>query len=457
MPSLATLRRAHAPAYGDSSVDADDPAGAASGGHRRRNTVLVAAAVVVVGGGLGWYFGTRKPHAATSAPFTVTTSTATVGTGTIKESVSASGTIEPGAQDDVNFGVSGQVTAVDVSVGQTVTAGQPLATIGSTALGYDLSAARSQLSAAQDKLSSDESSGATTSQIDSDQASVNSAENAVSTAQTNLNDATLTSPINGTVASVTLTVGQEVSASGSGGSGTSGSGAGGSGAGGSGSGSSGSGSAGTTSAEIVVINTSTFTLSASVDDTQINRVKVGDQAVITPSGSTNTVYGVVSSVGLVASTSGSVASFPVVIAVTGTPSGLYSGSSAQVSIITEQLNNVVEVPTSAISYTNGSATVTQVTGGGTKAVAVTTGAASGGYTQITSGLSAGDRIQVRSVKFNRASLGGTARNLFGGGGGGGGGLGGSGGGFGGGAGGFGGGGGGGARGFGSGGGGGLGG
>ena len=45
------------------------------------------------------------------------------------------------------------------------------------------------------------------------------------------------------------------------------------------------------------------------------------------------------------------ATFPVVIDVTGDPSGLYAGSTADVTIIVKQLNNVVEVPTAAITYT----------------------------------------------------------------------------------------------------------
>ena len=63
----------------------------------------------------------------------------------------------------------------------------------------------------------------------------------------------------------------------------------------------------------MVVSTDSYIVNATVDDTQVGQVKVGDQAVITPSGSTSTVYGTVSSVGLVASSrlGSSVASFPV--------------------------------------------------------------------------------------------------------------------------------------------------
>ena len=66
-------------------------------------------------------------------------------TGTIQQTVASSGTIEPASQANLNFAVSGTVTAVDVKAGQTVTAGQVLATVDTTALSEDVSAAQAQL------------------------------------------------------------------------------------------------------------------------------------------------------------------------------------------------------------------------------------------------------------------------------------------------------------------------
>jgi membrane fusion protein, macrolide-specific efflux system len=382
--------------------------------------VLVGAAVITT-----WLVTRTSGSAASAAPIAVTTQKVTVSTGTIKQTVSASGTIEPASQADLSFAVSGQVTAVNVAVGQKVTSGQTLATLNTSALQYQAQAASETLSSAQSRLSTDQSSGASTSQIASDQASVTSAESQLATAQQNLANANLASTISGTVASINLSVGQMVSGSGSTGnssnsssadSGTGVGSVGGSGLGASASSSSSSSSS--SSAQIVVVSTNSYNVSATVDDTQVGQVKVGDQVTIQPGSSTTTVYGTVSSVGLVAQSSGSgsssVASFPVVVAVTGTPSGLYAGTSATLTITTRQLNNVAEVPTSAISYSNGQATVTQVVGGSQKSVPVTTGAAANGETQITSGLEAGDVIIERVVKFNGTS--GGSRNLFGGGG-----------------------------------------
>lgn len=428
----------------------DIPAGGRR--HQRRRLLASLLALVAAAGiAIGTWEATRG--GSTKSAITVSSQQVKVTTGTIKETVSASGTIQPAQQANLNFAVSGTVTAVDVASGQKVTKGQTLATVNSTALQDQVAAAQATLSADESKLTSDTSAAAATSQLDSDQAAVTSAQLAVSTAQTNLADAALASTINGTVASVSLTVGQQVSASGttattpsSSGTGATGSGTGG-GGGGAGGGASGqnsassassaaSSSSSTTSAQIVVVSTSSYSVSTTVDVTQVGQVKAGDQAVITPSGSTTAVYGTVSSVGLIATGTSGVSSFPVTIAVTGTPTGLYAGATATVSIVTQQLNNVTEVPTAALSYANGQATVTVVQGGKQITQPVTTGASASGFTQITSGVKTGQTIIERVVKFNAIGaagniLGGTgaaggARGGFGGGG-----FGGAGGGFGG--------------------------
>jgi macrolide-specific efflux system membrane fusion protein len=403
---------------------------------RRRNIVVTAVVVVVVAGaGIGIWLGTSS----SAAPaLQITTQTVSATTGTMKQTVSTSGTIAPAQQANLNFGVSGSVTAVNVSAGQTVTAGQTLATVDPAALQATVSAAQSSLTAAQAKLSSDQSAGASSSQIASDQASVTTAQSQLTSDQTNLANASLTSTITGTVASVGLSVGQQVSSSSTSsnsGSGTSsGSGTGSSSGGGSsssaGGGLSGAGasssaasssaassssssSSSSSTAQVVVISTNSFVVNATVDDTQVGQIKQGQQVVITPSGSTTNVYGTVSSVGLIATQSSTVATFPVAIAVTGNPTGIYAGSTATLSVIVKQLNNVVEVPTAAISYSGGQSTVTVVQNGSHVSRAVTTGVSSNGQTQITSGLTSGEKVLEQVVKFN-GTAGGAGRSLFGG-------------------------------------------
>lgn len=175
-----------------------------------------------------------------------------------------------------------------------------------------------------------------------------------------------------------------------------------------------------------MISTGAYVVNTSVDDTQISQVKQGDQAVITPTGSTTPVYGTVGSVGLLASQSSGVASFPVVVNVTGSPSGIYGGATADVSIIVEKLSNVLVVPTTAVHYSSTGTSVLVSDGSGTKSVAVTLGASSGGQTQVMSGLSTGDQIVVPVVRIGGSGGRAGSTRTFGGGGFGGGGFGGGG-------------------------------
>jgi multidrug efflux pump subunit AcrA (membrane-fusion protein) len=362
---------------------------------RRRKFVLIGAAIVVVlGAATGLSLWLTSGSSTTG--LVVTTEVAKVTTGTIKQTVATSGTLEPATQASLNFAVSGTVTVVDVKAGQKVSDGQVLATVGTTALQADVDSAQAQLDSAQARLSSDESSSAATTQIDSDEASVTSAESSLTSAKTSLADASLTSTISGTVASVSLTVGEQVTGSGGGSS------AGGSSAPSSSVASSAASTSSSSSSTsgISVIGTDSYIVNTTVDDTQIGQISDGDQATITPTGSTTVSYGTVASIGLIATESSDVATFPVVVDVTGDPSGLYAGSTADVSIIVKQLNNVVEVPTAAISYgTGGQATVTQVKGGKHVTTSVNVGQAESGETQITSGLVSGDSVLERVVKF----------------------------------------------------------
>jgi macrolide-specific efflux system membrane fusion protein len=376
---------------------------------RKRKFVLIGAAVIVVLGaatGLSLWLTGGSP----TTGLVVTTEMVKVTTGTIKETVATSGTIQPATQASLNFAVSGTVTAVDVKAGQKVTDGQVLATVGTTALQADVDSAQAQLASAKARLSSDESSSAATTQIDSDEASVTSAESSLTSANTSLADASLTSTISGTVASVSLTVGEQVTGSGSGASASGSSSSGSSAA----SSSSSSSTSSSSSSGISVIGTDSYLVNTTVDDTEIGQISDGDQATITPTGSTTVSYGTVASIGLIATESSDVATFPVVVDVTGDPSGFYAGSTADVSIIVKQLNNVVEVPTAAISYsTGGQATVTQVKGGKHVSTAVSVGQAESGETQITSGLVSGDRVVERVVKFT-GGTGGTRTGGLGG-------------------------------------------
>jgi hypothetical protein len=221
-----------------------------------------------------------------------------------------------------------------------------------------------------------------------------------------------------------------------------------------------------------MISTGSFVVNVNVDDTQIGRIAVGQAATVTPSSSpgtggrgggggafarffggggggggnstpttvdnsqaqngqaalgqqaqTATATGTVTSVGAIASNTSGVAQFPVVVTLSSTPQGFFAGSTVNVSITYNQLTNVLEVPTLAITRSNGAQSVTVSENGNKTQRAVTTGVTSGGFTQITGGLNRGELVvvtvptQIANAASNANRTGGTGGTGGGGGGG----------------------------------------
>jgi macrolide-specific efflux system membrane fusion protein len=341
--------------------------------------------------------------------------------GTVRQTVSASGTIEPAKTADLDFAVGGTVTKVYVAAGDTVTKGQALATIDDTALVAARTAAQASYDAAVTQYADDEAAGASAVQLAADQTAVLSARSDLASAVQDVKDAVLRSTIKGTVSSIDLQVGDVVSGSGSG-SGSSVSGGSGN-AGSAGSTLSDAASTSTSSGSAVTINSSNkFIVSATVSADEATQVKKGMQAQITATGGTEPIYGTVSSVGKVAQTSSSGAAvFPITIAVTGAQKGIYAGTSATASITVKQLQNVLTVSSRAIRSSGSSTYVMKMAGGKAVKTPVKIGTVYGATTQILSGLKAGDTVQVPGITLpsGGSTKGGSGtRGGFGGGGGG---------------------------------------
>lgn len=397
---------------------------------RRRLVVLIAVVVLVVGAGGAFALSRRTSETTTTQQRTVAASV-----GTMQQTVAATGTLAPATEADLSFTSSGTVTKLDVTVGQKVSKGEALAAIDDTALRSALDVASAQEAQAQAQVTSATSAGsataATAAQLASANASLASAQAQLSAAQAALSQSTLVSPINGVVASVGVSVGAQVSGSaGSGGSSTSSrssssgiaGGSGGAGGASAVTGSSGSGTSGSgaSSSAVTVISTTSWIVNTDVTSADLANVKAGLQAQITPTGARNPIFGTVESVGIVASSSTSgVAQFPVVVAVTGSPSGLYSGTSASVNIIVKQLTGVLTVPTLAVRTENGATVVTVARGGANVTVPVTVGQVFGAQTQVTKGLAEGDQVVLPTFGGSgfgtgRTGTGGTGAGRTGG-------------------------------------------
>ena len=378
----------------------------------RRGVIgLVILLVATIGAG-GWLL-TRRTDAVAAQ-----TITSTVATGTFQDTVTATGTLQPTREADLDFGVSGRVTSVDVAAGDRVTKGDVLARLDRTSLDAALTSAQAQLDAAQAQYTDDVDASASSTQLSSDTAAVAAAKSTLSQAQDDLDSATLKATMTGTVASVGLTVGDQVSgtsssssSTGSGSTSGTGSAGGGSGTGsatGTGTSSTSSSSSTTATTAVVVVSPKQFEVEADVSADDVTSVKKGMQAKVTPSGATTAVFGTVTSVGLVATANSSgAATFPVTVAITGAQSKMYAGTSADVSIITKQVTGVLSVPTMAL-HTSGKTTYVEKQVNGAKVrTTVTLGDTYGASTQVKAGLKAGDKVVITTLRLPTGTTNGT--------------------------------------------------
>jgi multidrug efflux pump subunit AcrA (membrane-fusion protein) len=339
--------------------------------------------LVLAAAGAGAYLSLRDAGSADAQQ--ATTSIQTVSTGTIRQSVSATGALAPAKEEELNFGAAGQVTKVAVKAGEHVKKGQALAKIDSATLKSTVAQAKSSVASARAKVDDDGTNDATDTQLSADKTALKAAKNQRASAKSQLRDATLRSPIAGAVAEVDLTRGQTVSGSSSGTGNT---------------GAQGSDSSGS-SAQVLVISTDKWIVDATVDASSVGQIKKGDQAQLTVTGATQTVYGTIKSIGLVSSSTSGTASYPVVVDVTGAQKGLHDGASVTATLIYKQLSNVLVVSQTALHRNNGGTYVEQVVNGKTVNTTVTTGLSSGGQVQIKSGISSGAQIVV--PVFQRAT------------------------------------------------------
>ncbi len=227
-------------------------------------------------------------------------------------------------------------------------------------------------------------------QIASDQAAIDTAEAQLTNAQQSLNEATLTSPISGTVVSVDIRAGDTVSADSS-------------------------------TETIAIIGTNSYQAEATLDSSQVASVKTGQSASVEVDGVDGTLHGTVAQVGPVDSSSSGY-SYPVVVALPATGDSLRSGSAAEIAITTGQVSHVVAVPTSAVQMLGSRSYVLVLSKGEVTRKVVTVGMVGDEYTQVLSGLTPGESVVLadyaESVPSSSTNTFGGVGGLLGGGGGG---------------------------------------
>jgi HlyD family secretion protein len=291
-----------------------------------------AAAAALIAGGVYWFKGRGAPE--------VKWRTATVERGPLQVAITATGTLQAVLTVQVGTQVSGTVSAIYADFNSQVKKGQVIARIDTTLLRASLSDALSNMekSAAQARQAEDTRKRSQAlfdrdliSQSELDQAvadarvanaNLASAKAQVDRARINLRYATIVSPIDGTVLSRAVDVGQTVAAS-----------------------------FNTPTLFTIANDLRQMQVQASVDEADIGKVRMGQSASFTVDAYPDTNFvGEVSQIRLNPVVNQNVVSYDVLISVPNPNLRLMPGMTANLSIAVARKEDVLQVPIAALRF-----------------------------------------------------------------------------------------------------------
>lgn len=145
-----------------------------------------------------------------------------------------------------------------------------------------------------------------------------------------------------------------------------------------------------------VVSTSSYKVNIDVDELDIKEIKTGQSVSVTADAvEDKTFKGTVTKVSKIGTNTDGVATYPVTIELSGAED-LYPAMSATATITTQEAENAVLVPVSAVQTRDGKNYVTIVSDGNEEATSkeVEVGIMNDSYAQITSGVAEGDLVQV---------------------------------------------------------------
>lgn len=409
----------------------------------RKRTIISALGILLILF-LGWrIFGQAKAQ--------IQYQTAPVTKGSIISSVTESGNVATNSQGSVGSPTTGIIEEIYVKNGDTVTQGQNLFKVKSTATAQETASAYANLLSAQNNLDSakakinslqqalfvanqtfvndkgtanpdtsdpkyiEENAAWQQAQADytNQQGVINQAAAALTNAELAYEatqDSVITAPISGTVANISVQPGDQVTAS-------------------SGNLSTELSNSSNTSSGSTVLSIGDFSqpyIKVQASEVDIPNIKEGEKATITLNAYPNkTFVGEVSQVDTIGTVSSGVVTYNVYVKFIAAPPGIEPGMSATVTIETARKDDVLTVPSSAIQNIGGQTMARVLQNGKMAMVAITTGIASDTDTEITSGLSEGDTVVTNIIQpttsgATSSPFGSTNRGFGGGGFGGGG-------------------------------------
>jgi multidrug efflux pump subunit AcrA (membrane-fusion protein) len=218
-----------------------------------------------------------------------------------------------------------------------------------------------------------------------DRAQVAQAAATLAAARRTFAQTVLRAPVSGTVSAVNGVVGQQVTGGGVSANSTSSS---------SGSSTSLSGTGSSTSSGFVdLVDLRGMQVTASFSETDAAKIRLGQPATVTVSALPNQELAAhVVAIDVSGTTSSGVVEYTVTLALDRTTPGLKPGMSANATVTTSERDNVLNVPSSAVTGTGSNARVTVLRNGAQQSVNVVAGLKGDSTTEIVSGLKAGDLV-----------------------------------------------------------------
>lgn len=270
--------------------------------------------------------------------------------------------------------------------------------------------------------------------IASDEESVASAQQSLAEAQTELAGTTLAAPASGTVTAINGVVGQSVSAGTSTTTGSqaaassSSSGAAGNAFGGASATSSSSetGSSSSSSAFMTITDLGQLDVTCDVPEADVSEIQVGQSATVSLDSSGAEMAATVAAISPTGTTSEDVVDYPVTLTLVDPPTSVLSGMSATVNIVIDQVDDVLVVPSDAVTGSGKTGTVTvEKSNGQEERVPVVIGLQGTSTTAVYGDLSVGEEVVLPTITITPSTgssstgtgLGGTGLSDLGGGGG----------------------------------------
>ncbi|MCL4208418.1 efflux RND transporter periplasmic adaptor subunit [Patescibacteria group bacterium] len=146
------------------------------------------------------------------------------------------------------------------------------------------------------------------------------------------------------------------------------------------------------------------TISVNLTEVDVTKVSEGDKVTITVDALADKTYtGKVLSINTSGEVSSGVTSYPATIILDTAATDILSNMAVQANIITDTKNEVILLPTNAVTTQNGQSSVKVIKDGQTSTVNVETGLASGTQIEIISGINEGDEVVINATRATTTS------------------------------------------------------